>query len=79
MKKLNADSTLDERVENLFRRMQRINPRKNAADTRAAIRSAFAHLLGSLAFRDDNHASGDSAQRVNSFGRCIPTWKATKR
>ena len=79
MKKLNANSTLDERVENLFRRMQRINPRKNAGHTRAAIRSAFAHLLGSLAFRDDNHASRDSAQRVDSFGGGIPTCKGTKR
>jgi hypothetical protein len=78
MKKLDADATLDERVENLYRRMQRINPRKNAPDTKAAIRSAFAHLIGSLTLRDDHHASRGSAQRVNSLGRCIP-WKGTKR
>ena len=55
MKQLKANSTLDDRVEKLFRRLQRINPRKNAADAKAAIRSAFTHLLGSLAFRDDDH------------------------
>jgi hypothetical protein len=60
MKQLKADATLEDRVEKLLRRLQRINPRKNDADAKAAIRSAFAHLLGSLAFRDDEH-------RVPSF------------
>ena len=61
MKKLKAESTIDERVEDLHWRMRRINPRKNVADSRAAIRAAFNHLLGSLAVRDDDPAPGGGA------------------
>lgn len=52
MNKLTVTATLDERIEHLFQRVRRINARKNPADCKAAIRSAFKHLLGSAALRD---------------------------
>jgi hypothetical protein len=59
MRKLKSDSTLDERVENLYQRMRRINQRKNPHDSKAAIHAAFCHLIGSLALRDEDGNVGE--------------------